>query len=111
MISEDTEPSPVLGFIGLSKQQQNSNTLKHEYGHKVQLDNMGLRNYIENVAIPSVTINILDRQGKLPYDYYSYPWEAEANELGGATLSQSWKPELPQNGYTSYWDLIRLFFE
>ena len=99
-----------FGFIGLSKMQQNSNTLKHEYGHTVQLENMGMGNYIANVAVPSITINILSRQGKLPYDYYSYPWEAEANKLGGATLSDSLKPPLPQGGYTSYWDLIQLFF-
>jgi hypothetical protein len=72
---------------------------------------MGVGKYITNVAIPSVTINLLDRQGNLTYDYYSYPWEAEANKLGGFALSQDNKPPLPQGGYTSYWDLIKLFFE
>ena len=72
---------------------------------------MGLFSYITDVAVPSITINILDRKGKLPYDYYSYPWEAEANKLGGADFSQSQKPPLPQGGYTSYWDLIQLFFK
>ena len=100
-----------FGIIGLCTQQQDSNTLKHEYGHTVQMQNLGVGRYITNVAIPSVIINLLDRQGKLPYDYYSYPWEAEANELGGATLSQKWMPPLPQGGDTSYWGLIRLFFE
>ena len=100
-----------FGFIGLSTLQQQTNVLKHEYGHAIQMKNMGIGNYTINVAIPSITINILDRNEKLPYDYYTYPWEAEANKLGGATLSQSYKPPLPQGGYNSYWDLIKLFFD
>jgi len=84
---------------------------KPKYGHKVQMDNMGIVDFTLNVAIPSVTINILSRNDKLPYDYYSYPWEAEANKLGGAKLSQSWKTPLPEGEYSSYWDLIKLFFE
>ena len=58
-----------------------------------------------------VTINILDRQEKLPYNYYSYPWEAEANQLGGSKSTQPNKPDLPPGGYTSYRNLILLFFE
>ena len=99
------------GIIGISKDQMDSNTLNHEYGHTVQLENMGLIKYVGDVVIPSVTINILDRNGKLPYDYFSYPWEAEAIQLGGSSLSQSWKPALQQGEYTSYWDLIQLFFQ
>ena len=111
VIKTPFDASFSFGFIGLSSQQQNSETLKHEYGHTIQLENMGVQRYITNVVVPSVTINILDRQGKLPYDYYSYPWEAEANQLGGVILSQSWKPTLPQDGYNSYWNLIQLLFE
>ena len=62
--------------------------------------------YIVGVAIPSITINMLDDNGKLHYDYYSYPWEAEANILGGANVSQSQKPALPQNRYKFYQDLL-----
>jgi len=82
-----------------------------EHNRTVPLCSLGVGNYIVNVAVPSVTINILDRQGKLPYDYYSYPWEAEANKLGGATLSQKGRTPLPQGEYTSYWSLVQLFFE
>lgn len=98
-----------FGFIGLSSRQQNANTLKHEYGHALQLKNMGICRYIVNVAIPSVTINRLSRLGKLPYDYYTYPWEAEANRLGGSTLSQSRKPPLPQGTDVSMGELRKLF--
>ena len=99
-----------FGLIDLSSEQQNTDTLRHEYGHAVQLKEKGIGKYTTNVAIPSITINILDRNGKLAYDYYSYPWEAEANELGGSVLSQRWKDPLPEGGYKSYWDLIPLFF-
>ena len=75
------------------------------------MKNMGIWSYVADVAIPSLTINLLDRAGKLPYDYYTYPWEAEANSLGGATISDNSRPALPQGGYTGYWDLIKLFFE
>jgi hypothetical protein len=109
VIKTPFENSFSFGFIGLSRYQKNPENLKHEYGHSVQMKNMGPRKYIVDVMIPSVTINILDKQNKLPYDYYSYPWEAEANELGNATLSQYWKPPLPPGGYRSYWDLIPLF--
>ena len=104
------DASFYFGFIGLSIQQQNINTLKHEYGHAIQMETMGVGRYITDVFVPSVTINILDRNGDLPYDYYSYPWEAEANKLGGSTLSQNDKAKLPKDGYTSYRDLIQLFF-
>ena len=106
VIKTDFSSSFSIGFIGLSKKQQNVKTLKHEYGHKLQLLDKGVGKYIIDVAIPSVTINLLDKCGKLPYDYYSYPWEAEANALGGVAISQSQKPTLPQGGYTSYWDLV-----
>ncbi len=111
VIKTPFDASFSFGFIGLSILDQEPEALKHEYGHAIQMKIMGLRNYVTNVAIPSITINILDRQEKLPYDYYSYPWEAEANLFGGSTLYQSGKPPLPQGGYNSYWDLLRLFFE
>ena len=100
-----------FGFIGMSHSQLSANVLKHEYGHTVQMRNMGVVDYTAEVAIPSLTINLLDRHGKLPYDYYSYPWEAEANQLGGSTLSQAAMSPLPTGGYTSYWDLLLLFFK
>ena len=62
------------------------------------------------IGVSSLTINLLKRQDKLTYDYYSYPWEAETNNLGGSTLSDIGKSPLPKGGYTSYWDLIVLFF-
>ena len=111
MIKTNAKASFSFGWIFLSRNQQTSDILKHEYGHTCQLKNEGIVKYIKNVVIPSVTINILDRQEKLPYNYYSYPWEAEANQLGGSKSMQPNKLDLPPGGYTSYWDLILLFFE
>ena len=99
-----------FGIIGLSKDQQNSNTLNHEYGHTVQMNNKGLVKYTKEVAIPSITINVLDRMDKLPYDYYGAPWEAEADMLGGVDRKYNNEP-WPEGAYTSYLDLIKLFWE
>ena len=98
VIKTPFDASFSYGFIGISKEQLDSATLKHEYGHAVQKKSMWWGKYIVNVVIPSITINLLDRQEKLPYDYYSYPWEAEANVLGNVILSQDGKDPLPQGG-------------
>lgn len=100
-----------FGFIGLSKKHQDINTIKHEYGHRLQLEKMGFFRYLFRVACPSVTINILARMKKLPYDYYSYPWEKEADELGGVLGRRCTAPTLPEDGYKSYFGLIKLFFK
>ncbi len=97
-----------FGFIGLSVRQQNSNDLNHEYGHKVQLDNMGWINYIVKVARPSITANILDRIDMLPFDYYSSPWENEADINGGVIRPTFKDPWTESDGYFRY--LIHVFF-
>ena len=102
------DASFFLGIIGLSVYQQDENTLNHEYGHSKQLKEKGVRGYIFDVLIPSVTINLLDRQGKLPYSYYGAPWEAEADALGGVIRTHDNTP-WPEGAYTSYWDLLKLF--
>ena len=115
VVRKPFEGSFSFGFIALSDvawKNESTNTLKHEYGHTRQLKNMGWGSYIVDVAIPSLTIAILYNMENLPYYYHSYPWEAEANELGGASFTNSRDlPLLPIGGYTSYWDLIPLFFK
>lgn len=83
-------------------------TIQHEYGHTVQYDQMGFNDYLFDVAIPSVTANILQRQGKLPYDYYGSPWESEADRLGGVSRTSGNTP-WPSGAYNSIWDLFKLF--
>ena len=97
-------------FIGydVDKRSDAVEIIKHEYGHTEQLDEMGVIKYLDKVAIPSVTAYNLDKKGKLPYDYYSSPWEAEANTYGGAkftpTKSKKWTE---RDGYYDLWDLIQ----
>lgn len=99
-----------FGIIGMSEKQVDLDTLRHEYGHTVQMKNKGLLRYTTEVAIPSITINILDRKGKLKYDYYGAPWEAEADMLGGVNRTSNNTP-WPAGVYNSYWDLIKMFWE
>ena len=94
-----------FGFIGIKESQKNTTTLGHENGHILQMRDKGVIKYIFDVAIPSITINFLDRQGNLPYDYHSYPFEAEANELGGVTYSLD--NPIPKGEY-NYWSLVIL---
>jgi TRAP-type uncharacterized transport system substrate-binding protein len=99
-----------FGIIGLSENQQNVDTLNHEYGHVLQMKDKGLDAFIIDVAVPSVMINILDRKGKLKYDYFGAPWEAEADALGGVNRVTK-KTPWPAAAYNSYWDLIKMFWE
>ena len=84
-------------------------TIKHEYGHRLQLDQMGTWNYIKKVAIPSATIFALSQLVTLDYDYYGAPFEAEADALGGVNRTYNNTP-WPDGFYNSYWDLVGMFF-
>lgn len=88
--------------MGIGNDVVDTDTILHEYGHYLQLQAMGVGNYLFNVAIPSVTGNILDRQGKLSVHYYSQPWEYEADQLGGVSRG------VPLVNLT-YRDLLKMF--
>lgn len=69
---------------------RSSNTLRHEYGHTLQLNDLGLGTYLTTVVAPSVTCYWLTDAGVLPDEIYNnYPWEYKANELGGARNSDN----------------------
>ena len=95
-----------FGVIDVGNKTTSTNLVKHEYGHRLQLENMGVINYTTDIAIPSVTANLLQRMGKLPYDYYGSPWEAGADELGGVHRTYDNTP-WPEEACDSYGDLIR----
>ena len=79
---------------------------------RLQLQERGLFRYTWEVAIPSVTTYWMKQAGKTKYDYYTYPWEAEANTLGGASFAPSnTLPAFPGEieNYTVF-DLWRDFF-
>lgn len=96
-----------LGIIFLGRKVTSPKLLLHEYGHRLQLKNMGFFRYLTRVFIPSVTANILWHKNKLPYDYYGSPWESEADILGGVMRTDGNTP-WPENS-TSYRALLRMF--
>lgn len=99
-----------FGVIFMGRDIRDTRMPRHEYGHRIQLKNMGLARYTRKIAVPSLTANILDRLGKLPYDYYGSPWEAEADELGGVIRRADNTP-WPEEAYSSYSDLLKLFLK
>ena len=76
------------------------NTLKHEYGHKLHMDDIGVVNYLLTTAIPSLIGAGLSNAGIIDVDYYSLPWEYVANMYGNVS----------HNGYTSWADEAGVFF-
>lgn len=99
-----------FGIIVLGKGLSNPNIVKHEYGHRLQLNEMGVINYTAEVALPSVTAWLVDviTGGNLPFDYYTSPWEAGADRLGGVEGRKYEKRDwTTSDGYFRY--LIDLF--
>ena len=93
-------------FLGPDVAKDDYNTVKHEYGHTVQYDKLGFWKYIEKVGIPSVTGYLMGDD--LPYDYYTAPWEAEADKYGGvdpATRTYKKGPWTEKHGYYDAKDL------
>ena len=84
----------------------NAKLLRHEYGHTVQLEELGVSDYCKYVVAPSVSafwlteFEILHRN-----NYNSYPWEYQANQYGNADFPyQPWAPNLSE----VYWDAVRV---
>ena len=107
-----------FGIIVLGKDENSitgitTNDVKHEYGHRLQLDNMGWGAYIKNVALPSVTFYWLDKMDKVDGKYYySAPWEAEADILGKVKRKRNedntpWPEDYP----TTFGGLIKMFWK
>ena len=95
------------GIIVLGK-GKNETSLKHEYGHSVQLKQMGIIKYTSQVAVPSFVASWVHAFGKLPFDYYTSPWEFGADFHGGVIREKSdersWNST---DGYFNY--LIDIF--
>ena len=104
--------------IDESKDQYNRTieVLKHEYGHRLQLKEMGFFRYAWEVALPSFTIFWLQKVGKLQYDYNTYPWEADANKRGGSEIYKYDISDLPsfpgllEGEKITFFDLWKDFF-
>ena len=76
-----------FGFIALdhyySANEYGINTLKHEYGHKLHMEEVGVLSYSITVAAPSLTGAAMSNAGLLGVHYYSLPWEYIADQYGG----------------------------
>ena len=95
------------GFILLGYGKDET-SLKHEFGHKVQFDTMGIKDYTLNVALPSFVASWAHAFGMLPYDYYTSPWESEADSHGGVIRETSdQRAWMPSDGYYDY--LLNIF--
>jgi hypothetical protein len=89
------------GIIILGENITDPNILRHEYGHVLQLAEIGVSGYISFVVIPSVTCYWATEGGLLSWDYYyDYPWEAKANQYGNVKFDT--RSEI-MNLADSYW--------
>ncbi len=79
-------------------------TLKHEYGHYLHLQQIGLKSYTACVAIPSFIGSKLDLSAE---SYYSQPWEYIAEVLGEPERSFDYWPN-SEIYATAYWILTRI---
>jgi len=85
-ITEGCSFSFIIMF--LHKQETDINTVKHEYGHFLQLKKYGLLKYTASVAVPSVIFNKIDSKHPLPWGYYNSPWEYESDHLADVTRKE-----------------------
>ena len=72
--------SASFGIMFLNKKENSKDTVKHEYGHFLQLSIMGVKREVLYFAIPSIFSS-----GK---NYYSLPWERSADMLGGVNRNK-----------------------
>ena len=95
-----------LGKIYVGKGVANhERLLAHEYGHCMQLSEVGMEKYPEFVAFPSVVSYCLLQMGILTYgDYYNLPWECYADMCGNAIRDHAAGAE---ESAKNYWDIIK----
>ena len=70
-----------FGFIFMNKNDIEPNDFAHEWGHTRQLQLLGIGDYFNMIALPSLITNLIDRKFKV--DYYTLPWEVTADMFGG----------------------------
>ena len=97
----------TFGVIFMGK-EGGENLLRHEYGHIIQLKNLGVKNYYKYVVKPSVDRYKKTKKGInseiYNWDtYYSTPWEYQADQYGGAARQyQPWAKESSER----YWYMV-----
>ena len=60
---------------------------------------MGVLEYTSDVALPSLAGYYLDFYNLIEYDYYSSPWEAQADKYGGVVRDPFADPWNESDGY------------
>lgn len=92
-----------FGIIFIDSRFPNfENTLRHEYGHTVQMKMLGWFRYLRYIARPSVKGY---RASLTPLQYYSQPWEYIADVFGGA-VRPAYEKGAPVRAW-EYWDQIK----
>ena len=77
--------------------------LNHEYGHCLQMKEIGAWSYYDMVVKPSLAGAFLTKVGIIPYEYYhSLPWEYVADVYGG--VQEDWYAPMTQKFATVYWE-------
>lgn len=83
----------------------NERLLAHEYGHCFQLEEVGMKKYLQFVALPSVTCWLLTELGIFSYsDYYNRPWECIADMYGNVSRNHA---EGAEEAAKNYWEVIK----
>ena len=71
------------GYYKTASASDFSSVLKHEYGHRVHMDQIGVPAYLATVAVPSLAGAALSYVSPFVYNNYeSLPWENIAEQLG-----------------------------
>ncbi len=87
-------------FIG-DEVSSDKRLIRHEFGHIIQLREIGLMKYLNFIAVPSVTYMALNELGFSSYgSYYDTKWECLADMLGGVRRNHAPGAEIKA---TEYW--------
>ena len=90
-----------MGVIFLGSDVTSPSTVRHEYGHTVQMAELGFVNYLVWVGIPSLHFYRETENGRYSWDqYYDRPWELIADYYG--QVDRQYSPEY-LNTAAFYW--------
>ena len=92
-----------FGIIFLGNDINDRNTVRHEYGHYLQLEELGIYKYSKYIVIPS----LYGYWSNVPYDkYYSQPWEYGADLYGNVNRDRYKYDEDVLDNYNNYWNKV-----
>ena len=78
-----------FGIIILGNDVDEADDVKHEYGHKLQYNDLGPYRYLAVVAIPSLaTYWLSEKNDWVDKNYYNMPWEYDADKRMGVSRDE-----------------------